>query len=201
MNRTLAVLGMLLGLAGAAPAADPPPRTSKAIFAGGCFWCVESDFEKLPGVISAVSGYTGGHTKNVKYADTHDGRSGHTEAVELTFDPAKVDYAKLVDHFFRHHDPFDGGGQFCDRGSQYRPAIFYLDDEQKKIAEAARDALARRFKQPIRTEITAASTFWVAEDEHQDYYKTHPLRYRYYRHGCGRDARVDAIWGSLPESH
>lgn len=200
MKRGLALLGMLLALAGGALAADAPPRTARAIFAGGCFWCVESDFEKLPGVISAVSGYTGGHTKNVKYEDTHDGRSGHTEAVELAFDPAKVNYAQLVDYFFRHHDLLDGGGQFCDRGSQYRPAIFYLDDEQKKIAETARDTLARRFGQPIRTEITPAGTFWVAEDEHQDYYKTHALRYRYYRHGCGRDARVDAIWGSPPVS-
>lgn len=202
MKHGAAILALLLVLAvGAAPAAGAPERNAKAIFAGGCFWCVESDFEKLPGVISAVSGYTGGHTRDVKYEDTHDGRSGHTEAVELVFDPGKVSYAQLVDYFFRHHDPFDGQGQFCDRGSQYRPAIFYLDAEQKEIAEAARDALARRFKQPIRTQITAASAFWVAEGYHQDYYKTNKLSYRYYRYSCGRDARVEAVWGSPTYSH
>lgn len=178
----------------AAPADGAAAGTQKAIFAGGCFWCSESDFEKLPGVISAVSGYTGGHTKNVKYEDTHDGSTGHTEAVEVVFDPKTVTYAQLVDHFFMNHDPFNGDGQFCDGGNQYRPGIFYLDEAQKAAAITVRDTIQKRFDVPFRTEITQAGVFWLAEDYHQDYYKKNPLRYKLYRSRCGRDDRIGQIW-------
>ncbi|MGQ0619082.1 MAG: peptide-methionine (S)-S-oxide reductase MsrA [Panacagrimonas sp.] len=186
------ILVLVLMFAGGA--AQAQTASSKAIFAGGCFWCTESDYEKLDGVLSAVSGFTGGHVIKPTYEQTGSGDTGHTEAVEITFDPARISYAKLVEYFWKHHDPFDGHGQFCDQGSQYRPGIFYLDDEQKKIAEASRDETQKLFKEKILTEITKATAFWPAEDYHQDYYKNNPLRYRYYRSGCGRDARVGEIW-------
>ncbi|MGQ0700500.1 MAG: peptide-methionine (S)-S-oxide reductase MsrA [Panacagrimonas sp.] len=170
---------------------------AKAIFASGCFWCTESDFEKLPGVISVVSGYTGGKSANPTYEQVGGGRSGHTEAVEIKFDPAEITYAQLLEHFWRTHDPLDGGGQFCDRGSQYRPGIFYLDEAQKAAAEASRVEVRALLKQPILTEITEAKRFWPAEDYHQNYYRENSLRYRYYRAGCGRDARIEAVWGKL----
>ena len=190
MSRALVAIALLL----TAHLSAADAASEKAIFAGGCFWCTESDYEKLDGVISAVSGYVGGHTQNPTYEQTGRGDTGHTEAVEVSFDPAKISYAQLVDYFWKHHDPFDGDGQFCDQGSQYRPGIFYLDEAQKKAAEASRDATQKLFKEKILTEITAAKKFWPAEDYHQDYYKNNPLRYRHYRSGCGRDARVDAIW-------
>ncbi len=176
-----------------------PANTEKAIFAGGCFWCTESDFEKVPGVISAVSGFTGGHTENVRYEDTHDGSTGHTEAVEILFDPDQVSYAQLAEKFFRNHDPLDAKGQFCDRGSQYRPGIFFLDAEQEKIALAAKKKASQLLGRPLATEITKAGKFWKAERYHQDYYKKNALRYNYYRKACGRDNRIEAIWRSVPE--
>lgn len=169
--------------------------TEKAIVASGCFWCTESDFEKLDGVVSVVSGYTGGTMEDPKYHDVGGGLTGHTEAVEIVFDPARISYAKLLDHFWRTHDPLDGKGQFCDRGSQYRPGIFYLNEEQKKLAEASRAQVAKELKQPIQSEITKAGKFWPAEDYHQNYAKENPLKYRYYRHGCGRDAQIEKVWG------
>ena len=171
--------------------------TETAIFAGGCFWCMEGPFEKLPGVKSVVSGYTGGHTENPTYEQTSDGTTGHTEAVEIVFDPQQVSYAKLLQVFWRNIDPLVKNRQFCDQGSQYRAGVFYRGEEQKKLAIASRDALtaSKRLPGPILTEITAAGRFYPAEDYHQDYYKKNPLRYAYYRRGCGRDARLEELWG------
>ncbi|TMH25547.1 MAG: peptide-methionine (S)-S-oxide reductase MsrA [Betaproteobacteria bacterium] len=171
----------------------------KAIFAAGCFWCTEEAFEKVPGVVSAVSGYTGGTVKNPSYEQVSSGRTGHAEAVEVTFDPAKVTYEQLLDVFWVNHDPTVTNRQFCDSGTQYRPAIFYLNDEQKRLAEAskAKWEKMRPFKQPILTEITKAGPFYPAEDYHQDYYKKNPLQYRFYVTGCGRYQRLDSLWGEL----
>src|SRR6476469_1565634 len=185
----------------AALAASPAfaQKTEKAIFAAGCFWCTEEAFEKVPGVISAVSGYTGGKVKNPSYEQVSSGRTGHAEAVEVTFDPSKVSYEKLLDVFWLNHDPTVLDRQFCDGGSQYRPEIFYYSEEQKKLAEAskAKWEKAKPFRQPILTPITKASTFWPAEDYHQDYYKKNALQYKFYVSGCGRYARLDSLWGSL----
>ena len=174
-------------------------KTEKAIFAAGCFWCTEAAFEEVPGVISAVSGYTGGTVKNPSYEQVSSGRTGHAEAVEVTFDPAKVSYDKLLDVFWVNHDPTVANRQFCDSGSQYRPGIFYLSDEQKKAAEAskAKYEKLKTFKQPLLTEITKAGAFYPAEDYHQDYYKKNPLQYKFYVTGCGRYARLDSLWGDL----
>jgi peptide-methionine (S)-S-oxide reductase len=189
---------VVLALALAAGGAQAQ-QTEKAIFAAGCFWCTEEAFEKVPGVVSAVSGYTGGTVKNPSYEQVSSGRTGHAEAVEVTFDPAKVTYEQLLDVFWVNHDPTVKDRQFCDSGSQYRPAIFYLGDEQKRLAEAskAKWEKAKPFKQPILTEITKAGPFYAAEDYHQDYYKKNPLQYRFYVTGCGRYNRLDSLWGEL----
>jgi peptide-methionine (S)-S-oxide reductase len=174
-------------------------QAEKAIFAAGCFWCTEEAFEKVPGVISAVSGYTGGTVKNPTYEQVSSGRTGHAEAVEVTFDPKKVSYEQLLDVFWVNHDPTVTNRQFCDSGTQYRPAIFYLSDEQKRLAEASKAKWDKMkpFKQPILTEITKAGPFYPAEDYHQDYYKKNPLQYRFYVSGCGRYQRLDSLWGEL----
>ena len=174
----------------------PAAGVATAIFAGGCFWCTESDFEKLPGVISAESGYTAGTKPNPTYDEVSAGTTGHTEAVRVTYDPAKVSYAQLVDHFWRTIDPTVKNRQFCDVGSQYRSGIYWQTEDERKIAEASRDALlaSAKFKE-IHTEIAAASTFYPAEEYHQDYYKKNPIRYGYYRNGCGRDSRLEQLWG------
>lgn len=181
----------------AAAGAGDPPGTGVAIFASGCFWCTESEFDKVAGVISTTSGYIGGKTYNPTYESVSTGRTGHTEALRVVFDPDKVTYEALLAHFWRHVDAIDGGGQFCDRGSQYRPGIFVISAEQRRLAEASKTALAnsRRFDKPIAVEITDATRFYDAEDHHQDYYRKHPVRYRVYRHGCGRDQRLKQIWG------
>ena len=174
----------------------PAAGVATAIFAGGCFWCTESDFEKLPGVISAESGYTAGTKPNPTYEEVSAGTTGHTEAVRVTYDPTKVSYAQLVDHFWRTIDPTVKNRQFCDVGSQYRSGIYWQTEDERKIAEASRDALlaSGKFKE-IHTEIAAASAFFPAEEYHQDYYKKNPIRYSYYRNGCGRDARLEQLWG------
>ena len=174
-------------------------KTDKAIFAAGCFWCTEEAFEKVPGVVSAVSGYTGGTVKNPSYEQVSSGRTGHAEAVEVTFDPTKVSYEQLLDVFWVNHDPTVTNRQFCDSGTQYRPAIFYLNDEQKRLAEASKAKWDKEkpFKQPILTEITKAGPFYPAEDYHQDYYKKNPLQYKFYVTGCGRYQRLDSLWGEL----
>lgn len=174
-----------------------------ATFAAGCFWCVESDFDKVDGVVETISGFTGGHTKNPTYGEVGQGGTGHAEAVQLKYDPKKVSYEKLVDYYWHHVDLVDGGGQFCDRGDQYRPAIFTHTDEQKRLAEESKAALAKsgRFKQPIAVEIAPASAFTPAEEYHQNYYQKNPLKYRYYRYSCGRDARIATLWGDDAQSH
>ncbi len=189
--------GILLSLAiltGAA-AQSSPPATAVATFAGGCFWCVEADFDKVEGVKSTTSGYIGGLAANPTYEQVVTGRTGHTEAVEVVYDPAVVSYERLLDVFWKNHDPLAKDRQFCDRGNQYRPGVFYHNDEQRALAEATRKKHQARFKQPIQTEITAATTFYKAEDYHQDYYKKNPMRYQFYRFNCGRDARLEELWG------
>jgi methionine-S-sulfoxide reductase len=177
-------------------------QTKTAIFAGGCFWCMEPPFEKLDGVLAVTSGYTGGSVVNPTYEQVAGGGTGHAEAVQITYDPTKVSYQKLLDTFWRNIDPTDRTGQFVDRGDQYRSAIFYLDDEQRQLAEASKQALETegRFSGmlssgKIATEITPAGPFYPAEEYHQDYYKTNPLRYQYYRWGSGRDQYLNRIWG------
>jgi peptide-methionine (S)-S-oxide reductase len=174
-------------------------KQEKATFAGGCFWCTEEAFEKVPGVISAVSGYMGGKVKNPSYEQVSTGRTGHTEVVEVTYDPSKVTYDKLLDAFWVNHDPTVKDRQFCDAGSQYRPEIFYHSEEQKRLAEASKAKWEKQkpFRQPIVTPITQASEFYPAEDYHQDYYKKNALQYRFYVTGCGRYARLDSLWGNL----
>ncbi len=167
-----------------------------AIFAGGCFWCIEKDFEKLPGVIEVESGYTAGRTTQPTYEQVSAGQTGHTEAVRVIYDPAKVSYSQLVEYFWRHIDPTVKDRQFCDSGSQYRSGIYWQNETERKVAEASRDELLKSKRFPvIYTELAVASTFWMAEDYHQDYYKKNPLRYNYYRISCGRDARVEELWG------
>lgn len=173
-------------------------ETATATFAGGCFWCMEKPFDDLPGVKSTTSGYIGGHKQNPTYRQVTTGSTGHTEAVEVVYDPQQVSYEKLLEVFWRNIDPTDARGQFCDKGSQYRSGIFYHDEAQEEAARASLERLNsdKPFPQPIVTEITAASTFYAAEDYHQDYYLENPLRYKYYRFACGRDARLEALWGA-----
>ena len=170
-------------------------KLEKAIFAGGCFWCVESDFDKVPGVVATVSGYTGGKTKNPTYQEVTYGDTGHYEAVEIAYDPAKVNYEALLTAFWSSVDPTDDGGQFCDRGHSYKTAVFVMNEKQRKVAEASRKEAQKILGKPIVTPILAAARFFPAEGYHQDYYKKNPYRYRYYRWGCGRDKRIRAIWG------
>jgi peptide methionine sulfoxide reductase msrA/msrB len=178
-------------------AADAPKSTAQAVFAGGCFWCMEPPFEKLAGVVSAVSGYTGGTEANPGYEEVSAGKTGHTEAVQVTYDPSKVSYATLVEVFWRSMDPTDRGGQFADRGSQYRPGIFPANAEQRRLAEASRDRLekSKRFDKPIAVEITDLKAFYPAEEYHQDYYKKARVRYYAYRKGSGREGFLAKVWG------
>jgi peptide-methionine (S)-S-oxide reductase len=191
------ILLLLAGVAFAAAAPPPKPAdTATAIFAGGCFWCIEADFEKLPGVIGAESGYTAGKTANPTYQQVSAGGTGHAEAIRVSYDPAKVSYQQLVDYFWRHIDPTVKDRQFCDAGTQYRSGIYWQNETERKVAEASRDALLKSGKlAQIHTEIAPASAFYPAEEYHQDYYKKNPIRYAYYRKSCGRDARVHEIWG------
>ena len=176
-------------------AAAPSGRSESAVFAGGCFWCTEADFEKVPGVTGAVSGYTGGGTANPTYEQVSADTTGHYEAVRVTYDPARVSYAKLVDYFFRTVDPTDAGGQFCDRGTSYRTAIFVADDAQRRAAEAEKAEVDARLEAPVVTPVLPAAQFYPAEGYHQDYYKKNSLKYGFYRSRCGRDARLAELWG------
>jgi methionine-S-sulfoxide reductase len=200
----VAALAASLGFGGAFAAEErtqlapePPAGLSVATFAAGCFWCVEPPFDKLDGVVSTTSGYTAGTTVGPTYKEVSRGGTGHTEAVRVVYDPQKVGYQKLLDTFWRNVDLLDGGGQFCDRGPEYRPAIFVHGDEQKTVAEASKATLAAsgRFAQPIAVPVEPAREFYVAEDYHQDYYLKNPVKYQYYRWGCGRDARLEELWG------
>ncbi len=170
---------------------------SRATFAGGCFWCMEGPFDKLDGVVSTTSGYTGGQTDNPSYPQVSSGSTGHTEAVQIVYDPAQISYEELLDVFWINHDPTESDGQFCDKGSQYRPGVFYHDEDQKRAAEASKADVerTRTFDEPVMTEITLAGTFYPAEDYHQDYYVRNPIRYKMYRYGCGRDRRLQQLWG------
>ena len=189
----LAALATLFALP--ASAAAPPPARATAVFAGGCFWCTESDFDHIPGVLSTTSGYTGGTVANPTYEQVSGGRTGHIEAVRVVYDPAKISYATLVGRFFPTIDPLDAGGQFCDRGGQYRSAIFVASAVQRGVAQAAKARVAARLKAGVATAILPAARFYPAEDYHQDYYKKNPIRYRFYRLNCGRDARLRRVWG------
>jgi peptide methionine sulfoxide reductase msrA/msrB len=177
---------------------DKTSNIKKATFAGGCFWCVEADFEKVDGVVEVVSGYTGGSTPNPSYQEVCSGQTGHVEAVQVIYDPDRITYDQLLEVFWRHVDPTDAGGQFVDRGSQYRTAIFYQDDEQKRLAEASKQKLQAvgRFNRPIATEILPLGEFYPAEDYHQDYHRKSALHYRTYRSGSGRDQFLKQVWGS-----
>lgn len=188
---------LVAGLAAAVAQTAPAQKSEVATFAGGCFWCVESDFDKVEGVLSTVSGFMGGKTPNPTYKQVSAGGTGHAEVVQITYDPAKVSYQRLLDVFWRTVDPLDAGGQFCDRGDEYRTEVFTHSPEQQRLAEASKVALdaSGRFDRKIATAITPASQFTAAEDYHQDYYTKNPLQYRYYRFSCGRDARVKQLWG------
>ena len=200
----VSISGLLLGVAASSHAQSNPVAasqvavTAKAIFAGGCFWCVESDFDKIAGVISTTSGYTGGQTANPSYEQVSSHATGHAEAVEVVLDPAKVSYQRLLAYFWHTIDPTVKDQQFCDHGSPYRTAIFAQDANQLKIAQASRAALekSKLLKDPIVTDIVLAGAFYPAEEYHQDYYKKNPIRYKFYRSSCGRDARLQQLWGN-----
>jgi peptide-methionine (S)-S-oxide reductase len=177
--------------------------TAVATFAGGCFWCMEAPFDQLDGVISTTSGYTGGHKTMPTYEEVSAGGTGHAESVEVVYDPDKVSYETLLDVYWHNVDPTTPDRQFCDRGHQYRTAIFYHNESQKRAAEASRDALAAsgELPGPVVTEIVPAGAFWAAEDYHQNFYKEHPLKYRFYRYNCGRDKRLHELWGDEAGGH
>jgi len=198
--RTAAFISILFFASMATLAATPvtvPPGHKVATFAGGCFWCMEPPFDKLPGVVATISGYTGGTKANPTYEEVSSGTTGHAESVDVVYDPKKVTYEQLLEVFWHNIDPTVKDRQFCDGGSQYRTAIFYNDQEQRQAAEASKAALekAKPFKAPIVTQIVMGSTFYPAEDYHQDYYRKNPVRYQIYRSGCGRDARLKDLWG------
>jgi peptide-methionine (S)-S-oxide reductase len=180
---------------------NAPPQRAVATFAGGCFWCVEADFDKVAGVISTTSGYTGGTVANPTYHQVSAGSTGHTEAVEIAYDPSKVSYGKLLDVFWRNHDPLAKDRQFCDSGNQYRAGIFYHNEEQRRLAEETKKAVQAKFgPRVVHTEIVKAAPFYAAEDYHQDYYEKNPVRYKLYRFNCGRDQRLEELWGKPDKS-
>jgi peptide-methionine (S)-S-oxide reductase len=178
-----------------APAQGTAGARAVAVFAGGCFWCTEADFDKIPGVIATRSGYIGGRVSNPTYKQVSSGGTGHIEAVQVVYDPKRVSYAELVRRFLPTIDVTDGGGQFCDRGESYRPAIFVASAEQRREAAAALKRIDLRIRQPLAVAVLPAARFWPAEDYHQDYYKKNPTRYKFYRWNCGRDKRLKEVWG------
>ena len=193
---------LALGCSGNSSAADPtvaagPPGQGEAVavFAGGCFWCMEGPFEKLPGVLSVESGYVGGKIKGPTYQQVAMGRTSHIEAVRILYTPSKIDYDRLLEVFWRNIDPTQDDGQFCDKGAQYRSAVFVATEEERRLAEASKKKTQTTLGQTVVTEIRDAATFWLAEDYHQDFYKTNPTRYKSYRSGCGRDRRLQQLWG------
>ncbi|MDW5376982.1 peptide-methionine (S)-S-oxide reductase MsrA [Halomonas sp. HP20-15] len=190
------MLILLLAVLGApVQAQDQDQKTGTATFAGGCFWCVEEAFDKLDGVTATVSGYTGGDAAEPSYQQVSGGGTGHAEAVQVSYDPAIVDYPALLETFWHNVDPFAENRQFCDSGSQYRSAIFYHNERQRQLAEASKDELAKRFGRSIATQIVPAGDFWEAEGYHQNYYQKNPVRYHFYKAGCGRQERLEEIWG------
>jgi peptide-methionine (S)-S-oxide reductase len=199
MKKTIVIgLFAILFVFSAAHAAQTMSGIETAVFAGGCFWCEETAFEGKPGVISVISGYAGGNVPNPTYDEVSSGRTGHAESVQVTFDPKKTTYADLLKIFWVNADPTDSGGQFCDRGNQYRSEIFYANETQKKLAEHSKQEVIRTktFSATIVTPITPLKQFYPAEDYHQDFYKKNPIRYETYRLGCGRDSRLKELWGS-----
>jgi peptide-methionine (S)-S-oxide reductase len=196
-------LGIVLAILIASPAGIfAAEKQASAIFAGGCFWCMEGPYDEIDGVISTTSGYTDGHLKNPNYQQVSSGSSGHTEALKVVYDPAKVSYNDLLKVFWVNIDPLTANAQFCDHGSQYRSGIYYQDNQQKQAALDSLENIKTKFKQPVVTEIKMATTFYPAEDYHQDYYVKNPVRYKYYRWRCGRDARLQELWGTdAPKVH
>jgi peptide-methionine (S)-S-oxide reductase len=200
----LVTLAVASTLGADAPRQDqrtPPPSTARAVFAGGCFWCMEAPFDKLPGVKSTTSGFAGGQLKNPTYEQVSSGSTGHAESVQVIYDPRKVTYAQLLDTFWHNIDPLDGGGQFCDRGNQYRSAIFYGNDDERKEAEESKARVQERLGRPVQTQIVPAGAFYPAEEYHQDFYLRNPVRYHQYRQGCGRDRRLKQLWGDEAGGH
>ena len=197
MKSTKLVFSLILLFYASVLRAEDQTDTAIAVLAGGCFWCIESDFEKLKGVTEVISGYTGGHTKDPTYKQVSAGGTGHIEAVQVVYNPKVISYEQILDYFWRHVDPTRDDGQFCDVGPAYRPAIFY-DAQQKDQAIASKENIEKikPFSEPIKVELIKASTFYTAEKYHQDYYKKNPLRYNYYRYGCGRDKRIKKLWGT-----
>jgi peptide-methionine (S)-S-oxide reductase len=197
MPRVLLSFILMLAAVGlaAAQSAQPAPPRAVAIFAGGCFWCTEADFDKVAGVISTTSGYIGGKVANPSYEQVSAGSTGHTEAVEVVYDPGKVSYEKLLTYFWRHIDPLVKNAQFCDHGEQYRSAIFVRNDEERALAETSKKKVEAELKKPAYTQIAAAGPFYKAEDYHQDFYQKNPTKYKFYRWNCGRDQRLEQIWG------
>jgi peptide-methionine (S)-S-oxide reductase len=197
--KTWLMMAVVLGLSGQIAAATDTatPAYETATFAGGCFWCMEPPFDKLEGVISTTSGYTGGHKKDPTYKEVSHGGTGHAEAVQIVYDPKKVSYTKLLDVFWHNVDPTNAHGQFCDNGDQYRSEIFYHNEEQRRLAVASEQDLEKHkpFSAPIVTRIVPATTFYPAEDYHQNYYQNNPIRYKYYRFSCGRDQQLEKLWG------
>jgi peptide-methionine (S)-S-oxide reductase len=201
-SAVLAVLAAAVGgMALAAGARAPKPALARATFAGGCFWCMEPPFEKIRGVASVTSGYTGGEKVDPTYEEVSAGRTGHAEAVEILYDPAKVTYAQLLDVFWHNVDPTQADGQFCDHGRQYRTAIYPHDAEQKRLAEESKQQVLAKLQKPVVTEIVPAARFYPAEEYHQDFYKRNPVRYYTYRAGCGRDRRLKQLWGADAGAH
>ena len=198
MTKWLAVALLSAGIGAQAAELKVPAGDAVAIFAGGCFWCMEQPFDEIPGVLDTVSGYSGGSKANPTYEEVSSGRTGHAESVAVVYDPKKVSYEKLLDVFWHNVDPTVKNRQFCDSGTQYRTAIFYRDEAQRKAAQASVAALAKSkpFKEPIVTEVAMAGPFYPAEDYHQNFYRTNPVRYQLYRKGCGRDARLKELWGA-----
>ena len=201
MNQIARMLVLLLPCLLLAPRsgmAGEPDTAGVATFAGGCFWCMEGPFDKLDGVLATTSGYTGGQTPNPTYGEVSSGTTGHLESVQVLYDPGRVSYEKLLEVYWHNVDPTRDDGQFCDSGNQYRPAIFYHSELQKRLAEEslARIEKSKRFAAPIKVEILKAGPFYPAEDYHQDYYTKNPVRYRFYRYSCGRDARLEELWGA-----
>jgi peptide-methionine (S)-S-oxide reductase len=194
----VSALAFALALVGSVAAQTEQRAT--ATFAGGCFWCVESDFDKVPGVISTTSGYTGGSVENPSYQQVSAGNTGHAESVEVVYDPAKVSYTQLLDYFWRHIDPTVQNRQFCDVGEEYRTAIFVRNDEERRQAEASKQKVEAQLKQPVFTQIVGAGPFYKAEDYHQDFYLKNPTKYKFYRWNCGRDQRLEQLWGKKGES-
>ncbi|WP_373187556.1 peptide-methionine (S)-S-oxide reductase MsrA [Halopseudomonas sp.] len=206
MRRLLLGITLVLGLGHQAAVAnqplqeqDGPPGSEMAVFAGGCFWCTEADFDKKTGVLETVSGYIAGDAETANYKAVSSGRTDHIEAVAVFYDPEKTDFRTLLDAYWPTVDPLDAGGQFCDRGAQYRTALFYDDAREKKAIEESRASIENRFDKPIVTDILPQTAFYPAEEYHQDYYQKNPLRYRYYRTTCGRDNRLNELWGEQPE--